>query len=113
MKSVREITRQYNKMLESHQSDARPNRVNCYVCPRCKHITKTIDVDSGVTSFLHTCEKCGSIARSTMYNDIAPSQEPTQEWYRPTLKEVLKWRSKNTMMLEHILQGGLDVRNIK
>jgi hypothetical protein len=49
----------------------------------------------------------------TMYNDIAPSQEPTQEWYRPTLKEALKWRSKNTMMLEHILQGGLDVRNIK
>lgn len=113
MKSVREITRQYNKMLESHQSEANQNRVNCYVCPRCKHITKTIEVDSGVTSFLFPCEKCGAIARSTMYNDIAPSQEPTQEWYRPTLKEVLKLRSKNTAMLEHILQGGLDVRKIK
>lgn len=113
MKSVREITRQYNKMLESHQSEVNQNRVNCYVCRNCGHITKNIDLADGVTPYAHTCENCGQLAISTFYKDIAPTQEPTQEWYRPTLKEAIKWRSKNTMMLEHILQGGLDVRKIK
>ena len=111
MKSVKEITRMYNKMLAScGKVDA--NRVNCYVCTNCKHITKTIDVDDGVTPFMHTCEKCGKLATSTMYKDIIPWEKPTQEWYRPSLKETLKWR-KNEGMLNHILNGGLDVRTIK
>lgn len=77
-------------------------------------ITKTIDVDDGVTPYAFTCDYCGNpFATSTMYNDIAPKQKPTHEWYRPSLKETLKWRSKNTQMLEHILNGGLDVRPIK
>ena len=111
MKSVREIKRLYNKMLESC-GKVEPNRVNCYVCPNCKHITKTIDVDDGVTPFMNTCEICGQFAKSTMYKDIIPWEKPTQEWYRPSLKETLKWR-KNESMLEHILNGGLDVRTIK
>lgn len=113
MKSVREITKQYNKMLESYQPEANPNRVNCYVCRNCGHITKTIDLADGVTPYMHTCENCGQVAISTFYEDIAPTQEPTQGWYRPTLKEVLKWRSKNDGMVEHFLKGGLYVRKIK
>lgn len=112
MKSIKETTRLYNKMLKS-RNEVEPNKVNCYVCTNCNHITKTIDVDDGVTPFMHTCEECGQLAHSTFYKDIIPQEKPTQEWYRPSLKETLKWRSKNTQMLEHILNGGLDVRPIK
>lgn len=114
MMSVRECTKLYNKMLKKHQKEVEPNRVNCYKCDRCGTITKTIDVDDGVTPFGHTCEHCGNpFATSTFYNDIAPKQRPTQEWYRPSLEETLKWRSKNESMMNHILNGGLDVRPIK
>lgn len=111
--SVRECTRRYNEMLKMHEAKVEPNRVNCYRCDRCGSITKTIDVDDGVTPLFYQCEYCENhFARSTAYHDIAPKQKPTQEWYRPTLNECLKWR-KNPSMLEHILNGGLDVRPIR
>jgi RNase P subunit RPR2 len=116
MKSQREIQREYNKLLQDvatkdfYKVDL-TNRVNCYVCQSCHAITKTIDVDSGVTPFIHLCENCNGEAHSTFYKDIVPNRQPTQEWYRPSLKEVLKMRNKEGM-LEHILQGGLDVRLI-
>lgn len=114
MISHRACIRRYNSMLKKHQGEVEPNRVNCYKCDRCGHITKTIDIDDGVTPYAFTCDYCGNpFATSTMYNDIAPKQEPTHEWYRPSLKETLKWRCKNASMLEHILNGGLDVRAIK
>lgn len=86
------------------------NRVNCYVC-KCGHITKTKDVDAGVTPMFFTCEECGGDARSTFFKDVAPHQQPTFEWYRPDLKKVLKMR-KNPALLDHILQGGLDYRKV-
>lgn len=116
MESQRQVERQYNKLLqdvatkEFYTSIDLSNRVNCYVC-NCGHITKTKDVDAGVTPFIHSCEKCGGEARSTFYRDIAPDQQPTQEWYRPSLKQTFKMRSKPGMV-EHILMGGLDVRKI-
>lgn len=115
MKSQKEVKKAYAKMLEfeSIKGEVEPNRVNCYQCPSCQHITKTIDVDKGVTPFMHTCERCGSFARSTMYNDIAPHQEPTEEWYRPSLRKTLRLVGVSDGMVDHILQGGLDVRKIK
>ena len=115
MKSQREIERKYNKLLKDVETNDfykidLNNRVNCYVCG-CGHITKTKDIDAGVTPFMHKCEKCRQMARSTFYKDIAPNQQPPEEWYRPTLKQVLKMR-KNEGMLDHILQGGLDVRRV-
>jgi len=115
MESQREIERKYNQLLSEIATNNfyridMTNRVNCYVC-ECGHITKTKDVDPGVTPYMHTCEKCGKMARSSFYQDIVPDKEATQEWYRPTLKQTLKLR-KNPDMLHHILQGGLDVRKI-
>lgn len=115
MKSQREIARKYNKLLKSVETDDfykidLANRVNCYVCS-CGHITKTKDIDAGVTPFMHKCEKCGQMAQSTSYKDIVPEQQPTEEWYRPSLKKVLKMR-KNEGMLHHIFQGGLCVRRV-
>lgn len=85
------------------------NRVNCYICRECGHVTKTKDVDRGVTPFYHLCEKCGLLAKSTFYKDIVPDKPVTEEWYRPTLEQVLKM-DRNSNMLDHILNGGLDVR---
>jgi len=116
MKSQREIERDYNKLLYEVNTDEYytktdlTNRVNCYKC-NCGHITKTKDIDSGVTPFMFKCEKCGNYAHSTFYNDIVPKQEPTFIWYRPTLKEVIKMRKKPEL-LDHILNGGLDYKPI-
>lgn len=117
MKSQREVERKYNRLLEDVKTKEffkidLTNRVNCYTCQTCGHITKTKDVDAGVTPFMHTCESCGQTAYSSFYKDIAPHLKPTQEWYRPTLERVLKMR-RNSNLLDHILHGGLDVREIE
>lgn len=112
MISQREVERRYKEMLKKVKPlSEEEQRVNCYVCPSCNHVTKTKDVDSGTTPFMHSCEACDDFARSTFYNDVAPHLEPTQEWYRPTLAQAMKLR-KNEQHLEHILLGGLDVRPI-
>lgn len=115
MQSQRQIQKRYSKLMNDvatkdfYKTDL-TNRVNCYVC-RCGHITKTKDVDAGVTPFMHRCELCGSMANSTFYDDIAPHIQPTEEWYRPTLKECLNMR-KNEGWLDHVLNGGLVSRKV-
>ena len=118
MESQREVTRKYNQLLQDvatkdfYKIDL-TNRVNCYRCKngKCGHITKTIDIAPGVTPMFFECEVCGSQTTSTMYLDIAPTQEPTFQWDRPTLNEVMKFRKKPGL-LNHILSGGLVVRKI-
>lgn len=115
MESQKRVEKKYNKLLKELETNTfysmdLTNRINCYVCD-CGHITKTIDIDAGITPFIFTCEKCGEIARSTFYNDIVPDQEPTFEWYRPNLKETIKMRKKPDI-LEHVLSGGLHFRLI-
>ena len=115
--SQREVSKKYKELLKQVETDDYykcdlTNRVNCYVCSRCSHITKTKDVDSGVTPFQIECEACKSAARSTFYKDMYPNITPTQEWYRPTLEEVMKMRNKPAL-LQHILSGGLSLRKVK
>lgn len=111
----KEIKRRYAKLVfdvatnDFYKIDLK-NRVNCYVC-KCGHVTKTIDIHAGVTPFVDTCEKCNGLANSTFYNDIKPDQKPTREWYRPELKELLH-EDYNHDGLDHVLRGGLEVRDI-
>ncbi|RYZ49914.1 MAG: hypothetical protein EOP49_15175 [Sphingobacteriales bacterium] len=115
MISQGEVKRKYEKLMKDvatndfYKVDL-TNRVNCYQC-KCEHITKTKDVDAGVTPFMKRCEKCNDFAQSTMYRDIAPHLQPTVEWYRPTLEECYKLKSKPGL-IDHILQGGLMDRKI-
>ena len=51
------------------------------------------------------------MATSSFYRDIAPNQQPTFEWYRPTLEQVLQLKPDE--MIEHILNGGLASRKIE
>ncbi len=115
MISQGQVEKEYNKLLKEVETNDfysmdLTNRINCYVCA-CGHITKTRDINAGVTPFMFTCEKCGDVAKSTFYQDITPDQEPTFEWYRPTLKETIKMRKKPDI-LDHILSGGLHFRLI-
>jgi len=112
-KERKEIEHQYLKLKydvahnDYYQIDL-TNRTNVYTCKN-GHTTKTRDVDAGVTPAMHSCETCGELAHSSFYRDTHPHLEPTQEWFRPTLEEVLKM---SIGMREHILNGGLDVRAI-
>lgn len=87
------------------------NRVNCYTCATCGYVTKTRDIDAGVTPAFIPCTRCNATASSSFYKDIAPFQEPTHEWYRPKLEYVLKLKNKPNL-LDHFLNGGLDYRKI-
>lgn len=117
MMSQREVERKYNKLIDDVKTKDfykinLANRVNCYTCQSCRHITKTKDVDAGVTPFIFDCEKCNKEAYSSFYTDIAPHLKPTFEWYRPTLEETMKLR-KNPNAIDHVLQGGLLSRKIQ
>lgn len=106
------ISTKYKNMLELAK-DRKVAGVNCYSCSNCGHITKTVDVDAGVTPMMHKCEKCGHMAESSFYNDIAPGVDPTEEWYRPSLEQVLKVRKTQPGLVQHVLNGGLDCRKIQ
>lgn len=113
MISQREVIKKHKKLLENIKSEEyHKGKVNCYTCHVCKHITKTKDVDAGVTPMIISCEKCNNQAQSSFYNDIAPDQEPTKEWHRPPLHAIIKLRSKPSV-LQHVLDGGLMLRNVQ
>lgn len=111
--SKREIARRYKALLVDVETNVfykvdLIKRVNCYVC-KCGEVTKTRDVDAGVTSMVVSCPECKGNAMSSFYKDIAPDQNPTHEWYRPDLEKVLKL---SEWELDHVLQGGLMFRKI-
>jgi len=110
----KKIEKEYNEMLKKTEEWLKDldltNRANNYVCQSCGHVTKTKDVDKGVTPFIHSCKLCGGEAYSTFYNDYFPNHKATQEWYRPSLDETLEM---DEMERHHVLQGGLIPRKIK
>lgn len=106
--SERELERKYSK-LDIKPAD--PNRTNCYTC-HCGHVMKTIDINYGVTPMFMACEHCGGQSVSSFYKDIHPDLAPTHEWFVPTLQEIKKYR-RNLGMLDHIFNGGLEIRKIK
>ncbi len=116
MTSQREVKRRYLNLMQRVAKDDYykidlTNRTNCYVCESCGHTTKTKDIDAGCTPMMFDCERCKGTARSMFYKDFAPDKEPTFEWYRPTLKEIMKYRRRPDM-LDHIFNGGLCYRKI-
>lgn len=116
MISIKELERKHKKLTKEVETNDYykvdlTDRVNVYTCDE-GHQTKTIDVDPGCTPFYHECAQCKELAKSSFYNDIAPLEKPTQEWYRPDLKELKKLR-KDEHLLDHIFKGGLIHRSIK
>ena len=114
--SVRKVTKLYNAIVETLK-DEEVRGVNYYICSNPNpHITITKDSVAGTTSFIISCPICKCGAKGNFYkkpDNILSKELPTHEWYRPTLKETLKLRSKNPQLLEHILMGGLELREIQ
>ena len=112
-----EIEKRYSELISDVKTNEfytkidLTNRVNCYTCTKCRRTTKTKDIDAGVTPFIIGCSHCGAEATSSMYHDNAPSLKPTQEWYRPELKELLDG-SRSEAALDHVLSGGLELREV-
>lgn len=117
MKSQREVERMYQKLIhdvktkEFYKVDL-TNRVNFYVCPS-GHFIKTIDRHPGVTPMFIPCPICNSSAKSNFYTGGISGIKPTHEWYRPSLEECQKMRGKKENLLDHILMGGLELREIE
>lgn len=112
MMSARGVTRKYNEMLESLDSQFQKDSINCYACNQ-GHVMKTIHVDAGTTPMFEKCQECGEMAKSTFYSDIVPDKPATHEWFRPNLETVIKkHRRRVGGDLDHILNGGLELRKI-
>ena len=105
----KDVIRRYKQMLKTvSKENYYKDRTNCYVCEKCGAVTKTIDIDNGVTPMGIECPYCHENAMSSFYQDIAPNIEITHEWYRPTLDETLQLASENKIFtVTHILNGGL------
>jgi len=104
--SRRSVERSYSAMIDRYSDPVEENKVNCYSCTVCSHVTKSIDADNGVSSFMIACEKCGKQATSSFYQDLIPGREPTIKWVRPELSVVIKARKKPDL-LKHYLDGGM------
>jgi hypothetical protein len=109
------IKKLYNIIVVHYQTNGgNAGKTNCYTC-RDGHITKTIDKDNGVTPFMIRCrhKDCVQHANSSLYRDAVPDLEPTYEWFRPSVEDVIKMDRKGEHgMVDHILNGGLDIRVI-
>lgn len=89
------------------------DRFDCYKCNHCKHVTKIVYREPGVTPFMHRCEKCEEQAESTFGQDIVPDQEPTLTWFRPKQETVIEmWKKGMESLVQHILNGGLITQTI-
>lgn len=115
---VREIERRYIALLADVKNNSfykhleESAKTNLYVCG-CGWNVITKDVDAGVTPLMIQCEQCGRFAKSELYRVKGEQQDQhTKEWYRPTLERVLKLRKKPEE-LNHVLRGGLLLRDIK
>ncbi len=98
---------------------AAPNRVNIWECRDCKKLLVCIDLHVGVTPFMMDCDPartkdgCGGPMYSRFYNVGDPTLtrlwagRATHEWFVP---EESQRRRLDRNMLEHVLQGGLDIR---
>ena len=95
-----------------------PPLFNAYTCRRRpQHGIITIDIHSGVTPMFLACKHphCDADMVSNGYpnNGAGPVPEflwdrPAWEWFRPSEPE---WRKCSTALKDHILRGGLDMRD--
>ena len=88
------------------------NKINAYICEKCRQATVTVNACDGTTPFMIQCRAnnigCGSMAQSSMYQN---SQDllPKWEWYRPGADALSKMDSDTQ---EHVRRGGLILRKL-
>ncbi len=87
------------------------NLINVYQCETCRGEIVTVDRAPGVTPLMVTC-RADALCMGRMFSkNYRVSQElvPTWEWYKPHHHEL---KTSSTGMREHVLAGGLLLREI-
>ena len=76
---------------------------NGYSCDNCKQRIVTINLEDGVTYFMIPCTTplCRGAMKSHFYA-IPQTEEPTHEWFKPSLRSAVD--------KEHVKNGGLELR---
>jgi hypothetical protein len=83
MKSLRQIEREYDRMLKKHVriiGTKGTNNVNVYTCDN-GHVIKTINRDRGTIPFLLNCGVCSKEARSSFFKDDRPDIEVSHDMH--------------------------------
>ena len=110
--SLPEPVIEYLVKLDAHMQG---RMVNGYLCSQCRKTLITTHVHPGVTPIGIECRMtkgCPGIAYSLNYPEGPVPEElgpPTWEWYRPEQEE---YDTLATFMKEHVMQGGLMLREI-
>lgn len=97
------------------------DKINEYVCQKCKGVTRTVNRDSGTTPFMIQCKVanvgCGGMAQSSFYR-VSQNKLPGWEWIRPTPEEFEAWITSHKAedhretIKEHCDNGGMLMRKI-
>ncbi len=116
VRAFKTIEAEYKTMMKTigQLENAAEKKINCYRCPECLMVLKTIDVDRGTTPFMINCDHCNrGMMKSTFYKDIVPEMGVTKEWYRPTLAALRKYNNDGNKdaLIDHVLNGGLELRD--
>lgn len=111
--SQREVTRRYKKMVASVEETGRePKGPNVWVC-ECGNIMRCRHLDYGTTPMTLSCWVCQKGSLVSKWQDTMPDLPFSHEWYRPSLRQTLKLRTKRPQLVEHILLGGLEIRKVE
>jgi hypothetical protein len=101
--------------------DATQPTYNAHVCKLCGHVMFSVHVHTGTASARITCPapKCGGESWSMFYRltpDVIPDDgknsswpDVANEWYRPTLQEMMDAASSREY-LNHVINNGLLMR---
>lgn len=118
MESVRYVKKHYAKLLIDIDNDPFYERkegddgITCYHCTNCEQVTKTKKLDVGVIPFKILCCHCGGHTATRTMVDVNPEQDVDVLWYRPDIHDCIKLR-KDPMVLEHVLKGGLLLKDVE
>jgi hypothetical protein len=79
-------------------------KINCYICEKCRTVTVVVHIDEGVTPMMIGCTQkgCEGLASSFMYripppilaSGITGNFKPTHEWYKNGDEEQLELRER-------------------
>lgn len=101
-----DIVKRYNA-IKKEELDDNVGRIECFKCPDCGKVTKTLVQNKGFVPRGIICPQCGGDAASTQFEDIAPDSPIEYTWNKPKLETVLACHNE-PFKCNFYLSGGLE-----
>ena len=101
-----DIVRRYNAIKKEELED-NVGRIDCFTCPDCGKITKTLVHNKGYIPKGIICPQCGGDAKSSEFEDIAEDKPVEFVWRKPSLEHVLQCHNE-PFKCNFYLAGGLE-----